>query len=324
MVFYQSLFFCDTHYQILLYIDFMLNLWYNRGCISTPKRYSLCNKRMSNEKKSILFLAIICGTIFFLSYKNASSIVVAKILPQTETVLNVSSNQNISSQKQETYEYLEITESCGPDFEGHCIPVYAGPGAEYKKVAELRAGQVFKIKSTENRNGQVWHQVYFDEWLRYPDRVEGDWYIPAVAGRVVVSSDEEMLSSSTPQTNKRIIVDLSDHMIYAYDGDKQFLATKVATGIGSTPTPTGTFTVYKKMPSRYMQGPLPGVSDVPFDLPGVPWNLYFTEDGAVIHGAYWHDRYGTNQSNGCINLPPELAKIVYDWASVGTKVIIQR
>jgi lipoprotein-anchoring transpeptidase ErfK/SrfK len=185
-------------------------------------------------------------------------------------------------------------------------------------------GQVFKIKSTENRNGQVWYQVYFDEWLRYPERVDGDWYIPAVAGRVVHSSATQVLSSSTPVTKKRIIVDLSDHMVYAYDGDTQLLATKVATGIGSTPTPTGTFTVYKKMPSRYMQGPLPGVTDNPFDLPGVPWNLYFTEDGAVIHGAYWHDRYGTNQSNGCINLPPELAKLLYDWAPLGTIVTIQR
>ncbi len=278
---------------------------------------------MSNEKKSIIFFAMICGIIFFLSYKNTTSLVVAQTRPQTETVKKALVIQSAVLPIQETYEYLEITESCGPDFEGHCIPAYAGPGVDYEKVAELRAGQVFKIKSTENRNGQVWHRVYFDEWLRYPERVDGDWYIPAVAGRVVRTGLSQVLSSSTPKTNKRIVIDLGEHMISAYDGDKQFFATKVATGIGSTPTPTGTFTVYKKMPSRYMQGPLPGVSDVPFDLPGVPWNLYFTEDGAVIHGAYWHDRYGTNQSNGCINLPSELAKLLYDWAPLGTTVIIK-
>ena len=110
----------------------------------------------------------------------------------------------------------------------------------------------------------------------------------------------------------------------SYDGNYLYLTTKVSTGIDSTPTPLGTFSVYKKTPSRYMQGPLPGVSDVPFDLPGVPWNLYFTLDGAVIHGSYWHDRYGTDQSNGCINLPPEIAKILYDWAPLGTPVIVQR
>ena len=173
-------------------------------------------------------------------------------------------------------------------------------------------------------DGIVWHQVYFDEWLRFPERVEGEWYVPSFVGRIVTDNGAQSVSSATPATSKRIIVDLSDHMIYAYDGDVNFLTTKIATGVELAPTPVGTFTIYKKTPSRYMQGPLPGVSDVPFDLPGTPWNMYFTQGGAVIHGSYWHDRYGTEQSSGCVNLPPELAKILYDWAPLGTTVTIRR
>jgi lipoprotein-anchoring transpeptidase ErfK/SrfK len=223
-----------------------------------------------------------------------------------------------------TFEYLEITESCGPDFEGNCIPAYAGPGTDYKVVTDLRNGMILKVKNVKVVDGVTWYRVYFDEWLRHPERVDSAWYVPAVAGRIVASGGEEVLGAQKPATNKRIVIDLSEHMIYAYDGITLFMSTKVATGEELSPTPTGTFTIFKKTPSRYMQGPLPGVNDSPFDLPGVPWNMYFTQGGAVIHGSYWHDRYGTEQSSGCVNLPPEIAKILYDWAPLGTEVAIQR
>ena len=72
-----------------------------------------------------------------------------------------------------------------------------------------------------------------------------------------------------------------------------------------------------------MQGPLPGVSDQYYDLPGVPWDLYFTKDGAVIHGAYWHDHFGEQWSHGCVNLPTDKAKELYLWAAVGIPVTVK-
>ncbi len=273
------------------------------------------------QKQYTFLIAALLGIVFFVSCESAP----VKVEAQTTTPIKIIKEVETETTKQDSkgeYQYVEITQSCGPDFEGRCIPVYSGPGTEYEKVSDLRTGMILKIKSIEGKGGQIWYQVYFDEWLRHPERVVGEWYIPAVAGRVVNADGEQMLSSKSI-TNKRIMIDLSDHMIYAYDGNREFLQTKVSTGVELSPTPVGTFTVYKKTPSRYMQGPIPGVSDNPFDLPGVPWNLYFTEDGAVIHGSYWHDRYGTAQSSGCVNLPPELAKLLYDWADLGTSVTIQ-
>ncbi|MCE9517387.1 L,D-transpeptidase, partial [Candidatus Nomurabacteria bacterium] len=58
-------------------------------------------------------------------------------------------------------------------------------------------------------------------------------------------------------------------------------------------------------------------------LPGVPWDLYFSADGAVIHGAYWHENFGEKWSHGCVNLAPETARILYQWVDVGAPVIIQ-
>lgn len=221
------------------------------------------------------------------------------------------------------YEYLEITDGCIHGTGELCIWAYAGPGLDYKKIYQLEKGMLLSVDGTKEINGQTWYHVHFNEWIRYPERTSKDWYVPAIAGRIIRAGGIETLTSTSPATTKRIVVDLSEQMIYAYDGDKEFMVTKVSTGDTSTPTPTGTFTIYKKTPTRYMQGPLPGVTDVPFDLPGVSWDMYFTEGGAAIHGTYWHNNYGTEQSDGCVNVPAELAKILYDWAPLGTKVTIQ-
>ncbi len=275
-----------------------------------------------SRKQQILLLCTLIGIVFFVSSDTPSSRVEAQddvIVP--EQFLEIIQP---TVEHEGTYEYLEITDSCDPYFEGHCIPAYAGPGTQFEEVSDLRKDMIFKIRGRVQVNGQLWYRVYFDEWLRHPERVNGDWYIPAVAGRVIRDDGEKILGKENVITSKKIIIDPSEHMIYAYDGNTLFFQTKVASGIESTPTPVGTFSIYKKTPTRYMQGPIPGVSDVPFDLPGVPWNMYFTDDGAVIHGSYWHDRYGTNQSSGCINLPSEIAKILYDWAPLGTTVTVRR
>jgi hypothetical protein len=219
-------------------------------------------------------------------------------------------------------QYLEITEGCahGQNF---CIWAYAGPSTDSAKVYELEKGMLLNVKDTKTVNGQLWYHVYFDEWLRYPKRTPKDWYVPALAGRIIHAGGVETLSGKAT-TTKRIVVDISDQMLHAYDGDKEFLAVRVSTGEYPTATPLGTFTIYKKTPTRYMQGPQPGVTDVPFDLPGVSWDMYFTQGGAAIHGTYWHNNYGTEQSDGCVNLPPELAKMLYGWAPVGMVVTIQK
>lgn len=226
------------------------------------------------------------------------------------------------SQPEGKYEYLEVTGGCDHGTDLHCIWAYAGPSTDYEKVYQLEKGMLLTVVGKEEIDGQVWYHIQFDGTLRHPERTMKDWYIPSSAGRIIHAGGIEMLSGKVT-TNKRIVVDLSDQKIYAYEGDQLFMATKVSTGERETPTPLGAFTIFKKMPSRYMQGPIPGVTDVPFDLPGVSWDMYFTEDGAAIHGTYWHNDYGTTQSDGCVNLPPELAKILYAWAPLGTTVTVQ-
>tara|TARA_B100000508_G_scaffold38018_1_gene29781 strand:+ start:219 stop:1115 length:897 start_codon:yes stop_codon:yes gene_type:complete len=220
--------------------------------------------------------------------------------------------------------YVVVNDSCGPHYEGECLRVRSGPGEDYPVVSQLREGIVLKVNDLVKGEDRDWYHIEFDEWLRYPERLSGEWYIAAEFVEEVYLDPPVNLSSTTPTSSKRVVVDRSDQKLYAYDDEELFMEADVSTGLEFTPTPRGIFTIFRKTPSRYMQGPLPylPVSKY-YDLPGVPWNLYFTEQGAVIHGAYWHDSFGSQYSSGCVNLPPEKAKLLYEWADIGSEVWVR-
>jgi hypothetical protein len=44
----------------------------------------------------------------------------------------------------------------------------------------------------------------------------------------------------------------------------------------------------------------------------------------TIHGAYWRPRFGVPGSDGCVSMTDADAKFVYDWASVGTPIVIHQ
>ncbi len=224
------------------------------------------------------------------------------------------------------FEYVEVTDGCGPHFEGDCLLVRSGPGNDYKVISRLRNGIILKVGGKVENDGIVWYKIIFDEWLLYPERVKGDWYIASDYVQILYDEGDQTIweNDYATNTNKKIIVDRTEQKLYAYEGDTLFMEIAISTGLELTPTPQGTFTIFKKTPSRYMQGPLPNLSDKQvYDLPGVPWNLYFTHGGAVIHGAYWHNSFGSRYSHGCVNLSPENARKIYNWAELGTKVIVK-
>jgi hypothetical protein len=225
------------------------------------------------------------------------------------------------------FEYIEITEGCGPHYEGECILVRSGPGTEYEVQAQLRTGMVLKVGGKVTRDdGSVWYKIIFDEYLRYPDRISGDWYVAAEFVSILYDEGSRTIWENEYATTslKRIVVDRGNQTLTAYEDDIVFMEVPISTGLELTPTPRGTFTIFKKTPSRYMQGPLPNLADRQvYDLPGVPWNLYFTHDGAVIHGTYWHNSFGSPYSHGCVNLSPQNAKKLYEWAELGITVTVK-
>ncbi|MBI2611041.1 L,D-transpeptidase [Candidatus Kaiserbacteria bacterium] len=226
------------------------------------------------------------------------------------------------------YEYVEIEMGCNYAYAGECVYSRAGPGEEYKIVNRLRKGIVLKVEGAALDELHLWYKVVFDEPLRYPERVVWNQYVAASDVRHFYADGVRELdlpaqAGGQASTTKRIIVDRSEQKLYAYEDEQLFIEVLISTGIELTPTPRGNFTVYKKTPTRYMQGPLPGISEKYYDLPGVPWNLYFTNEGGVIHGAYWHNSFSRRWSNGCVNLPLAEARTLYEWADIGTQVLVR-
>lgn len=249
------------------------------------------------------------------------------LLPKNEEAVIISTNNGadvVLRVKNVLFEYIEVTEGCAEHFAGECVNVRSGPGTDFPVVTRLRNHIVLKVGGKVEREGKTWIKVIFDEPLRYPERVTGDWYVLADYVRVVLDEGDKNVETGTvATTTKRIVVNRSEQTLVAYDGDAVYLETPVSTGLELTPTPRGTFSIFKKTPSRYMQGSAPGLPPDYYDLPGVPWNLYFTHEGAVIHGAYWHNNFGGQYSHGCVNVPPDTAKELYDWADLGTVVIVE-
>ena len=194
-----------------------------------------------------------------------------------------------------SFHYIEITAGCGPYYgvsaTSTCINMRSGPGVQYPVVGRLRTGVVLKVEDQKLQSGYGWYKIIFDGDIRYPERIAGNWYVKVDPLSVLplINIGDEFQTATTTKTIKRIVVDVTSETLTAYDGNTIFMQKPISTGLELTPTERGTFSVFKKTPSRYMQGPLPGVSEQVYDLPGVPWNLYFNKDGSVIHGAYWHE-----------------------------------
>jgi lipoprotein-anchoring transpeptidase ErfK/SrfK len=109
-------------------------------------------------------------------------------------------------------------------------------------------------------------------------------------------------------------VDLGDQILTAYDGSAPIMTFLISSGTTAHPTLTGQFRIWVKLESTRMTGP-------GYDLEDVPYTMYFYE-GYGLHGAYWHDNFGTPMSHGCVNLSPTDAEWLFHFANVGTLVNI--
>jgi LysM repeat protein len=123
-------------------------------------------------------------------------------------------------------------------------------------------------------------------------------------------------AAAAPTTNgsKRILVNLTEQKVYAYENDQLVKTVIVSTGLAYTPTVTGNYRVYWKLASQTMSGP-------GYYLPGVPYVMYFYQ-GYALHGTYWHNNFGQPMSHGCVNMPTTEAQWFFNWSEIGTPVTV--
>jgi len=112
-----------------------------------------------------------------------------------------------------------------------------------------------------------------------------------------------------------ILVDKSDHMLYAFRGNTQVFRAINNLGRPGYDTPTGTFWINSKY--RYEDMNTYGY------LADVPYTMYFTNRGHAIHGTYWTSVNGRNVSHGCVNLSVGDAATLYGMTPIGTRVVIR-
>ncbi len=187
-----------------------------------------------------------------------------------------------------------------------------------------------KAAVANEMDGQVWYQVRDDKW---------DKLYYARAEHIRIMSEDELAPISPEVSNreKKIVVRLKQQLTIAYENNVPVFVAPVSTGgvlrVGTYTTPEGNFITYYKRPSRRMAAG--DIASTGFDLPGVPWVQYITENGISFHGTFWHNDFGRPRSHGCINLSMSASKWLYRWTSpqvafsrefsyggVGTKVEI--
>jgi lipoprotein-anchoring transpeptidase ErfK/SrfK len=126
-----------------------------------------------------------------------------------------------------------------------------------------------------------------------------------------------------PARGKWIDINVTTQSLVAYEGDWPVFQALVSTGLPRTPTPVGTYKVFAKLVADDMRGGSYATGDYYF-LPKVPYVMYFLEGGYAIHGTYWHNNFGNPMSHGCVNLPTPASKWLFEWAPMGTTVVVHR
>ena len=172
-------------------------------------------------------------------------------------------------------------------------------------------------------------ELYPSTWLNLTGMANGEdgsaWYRTDTGDFVPV--DSVFVPDRTEDYAGRWIdVDLtSPTTVSAYEADglaRSFLAIR---GSGPRPTPTGVFTILRRVANETMNSDtigIPRFGPGGYYLTNVLFTQYFTGDGASFHYNYWSSNFGYPGSHGCLGLTYADSSWLWDWAKVGTPVMI--
>jgi len=122
---------------------------------------------------------------------------------------------------------------------------------------------------------------------------------------------------------KRIEINISSQHLWAWEGDTLIYSFPVSTGLRGRDTATGHFEVLDKIPNAYssvwrLHMPywlgIYYVQNIENGIHALP----IRPDGSVM----WAGLLGQRASYGCVILSTEAARLLYDWAEIGTEVHI--
>jgi LysM repeat protein len=210
--------------------------------------------------------------------------------------------------------------------------------------SQIRVGQTLIIPGSStpppapgpSRPAASTHTVQRGETLsaiarRYGVTVQALVYTNSIANPSLIVPGQVLVipSASDPMPApaggaKRIVIDLSEQRLYAYQGGMLTYSFICSTGKPGSATQTGSFRVLDKHPNAYAST---WDLQMPYFL-GIYWAgplengihaLPILSNGQML----WAGYLGTPVSFGCIILSTENARTLYYWAEIGTPVVVQ-
>ncbi len=169
-------------------------------------------------------------------------------------------------------------------------------------------GNVLKAL-TEGKDGRT---------LGDTSEVASEFAAQLAEGDAVYKLTVDSVPFETTALFRRIEVDLSEQRTYLYENEKLVKSWAISSGLPGSPTDQGRFRVYAQLYSQNMGREDTTVAPFYYQ-PNVPYVSYYNADEA-FHGAYWHNDFGRQRSHGCVNMPVDAARFVYEWATKGTEV----
>lgn len=177
----------------------------------------------------------------------------------------------------------------------------------------------WKVKNAEEVTKEV--TAAFGSATPYAGDFDYDEAKPEFETRLIADGAGSLVYHAVPG-EKWIDINLSTNTVSAYEGATIVQGpVYMVPGAPETPTITGTFKVWHQNPLQTMRGL--NADGTPYETPNVPWATYFHGDFA-LHGAPWRSSFGWNGpggSHGCVNMPVDSARWIYEWADIGTTVV---
>ena len=196
------------------------------------------------------------------------------------------------------------------------------PNRSQAPVGELKAGTPVEVvdwvpgEEIESHN---------DTWAELSDGT----YVFSTSLRRSPIGDAPALPADAPTEGRWIDVNLSQQIATAYEGRTAVRTTLISSGRPGWETPTGVLPVLRRVEKDTMDGATlvgqgPNGAGASYKVENVRYVQYFTSDGAAIHENYWRRpaTFGMPGSHGCIGMAPADAAWFWQFAEVGTPLVI--
>lgn len=130
-----------------------------------------------------------------------------------------------------------------------------------------------------------------------------------------------------PTRGRWIDANLTHQVAVAYQGTEPVSLARFSSGRPGWETSTGTFPITRRVANEVMDSStLLGrdAARASYRLEGIRWVQYFTADGQAIHHNYWRDPalFGIPSSHGCLGMLEPDARFFWDFAAVGTRLVV--